>query len=82
MSAVLLLWDIDHTLTENNGVNKDTYALAFELLTGRRAVHTARTEGRTEPEIMRGMLASHGIEPVPGPRSLRSRRHRRWCSRS
>ena len=66
MGAVLLLWDIDHTLTENNGVNKETYALAFELLTGRQAVHMARTEGRTEPEIMRGMLASHGIEPVPG----------------
>jgi phosphoglycolate phosphatase len=65
MGAVLLLWDIDHTLTENNGVNKETYALAFELLTGRSAVHTARTEGRTEPEIMRGMLASHGIEPTP-----------------
>ncbi len=25
----------------------------------------ARTEGRTEPEIMQGMLASHGIEATP-----------------
>jgi len=32
---LLVLWDIDHTLTENHGVNKEIYAYAFELLTGR-----------------------------------------------
>jgi phosphoglycolate phosphatase-like HAD superfamily hydrolase len=58
----LVLWDIDHTLIENNGVNKEVYAEAFELLTGRRAEHRAETDGRTEPEIMRNMLAVHGIE--------------------
>jgi phosphoglycolate phosphatase-like HAD superfamily hydrolase len=63
MSATLVLWDIDHTLIENHGVNKEIYACAFELLTGRRAEHPARTEGRTEPEIMRNMLRMHGIEP-------------------
>lgn len=65
MCALLLLWDIDHTLTENHGVNKEIYALAFELLTGRRAEHPAQTDGRTEPEIMRNMLTEHGIEVVP-----------------
>ena len=65
MCALLVLWDIDHTLIENHGVNKETYALAFELLTGRHAEHRARTEGRTEPEIMRNMLLEHGIEPTP-----------------
>ena len=65
MCALLVLWDIDHTLTENHGVNKEIYALAFELLTGRRAEHAARTDGRTEPEIMRNMLAEHRIEAVP-----------------
>ncbi len=65
MCALLVLWDIDHTLTENNGVNKEIYALAFQLLTGRRAEHPARTDGRTEPEIMRNMLTAHGIEAVP-----------------
>jgi phosphoglycolate phosphatase len=62
--TLLVLWDVDHTLIENNGVNKETYALAFELLTGRKAGHPARTDGRTEPEIMRDMLARHGIEPT------------------
>lgn len=63
MSMILVLWDIDHTLIENHGVNKEIYACAFELLTGRSAEHPARTEGRTEPEIMRNMLTAHGIEP-------------------
>jgi phosphoglycolate phosphatase-like HAD superfamily hydrolase len=59
-----VLWDIDHTLIENQGVNKEIYAYTFELLTGRRAEHPARTEGRTEPEIMRNMLQVHGIGPA------------------
>jgi phosphoglycolate phosphatase len=64
VSAILVLWDIDHTLIENHGVNKETYALAFTLLTGRDAEHRARTDGRTEPEIMRDMLMLHGIAPT------------------
>jgi phosphoglycolate phosphatase len=64
MSTILVLWDIDHTLIENHGVNKKTYACAFKLLTGRRAEHPALTEGRTEPAIMRKMLLRHGIEPT------------------
>ncbi|MBO0801724.1 MAG: HAD hydrolase-like protein [Nocardiopsaceae bacterium] len=64
MHALLVLWDIDHTLIENNGVNKEIYATAFELLTGRSAEHRAQTDGRTEPEIMRNMLTAHGIEPT------------------
>lgn len=60
----MLLWDIDHTLTENHGVNKETYGKAFELLTGLRADHRARTNGRLEPEVMRDMLALHGIAPT------------------
>ena len=59
---VLVLWDVDHTLIENNGVNKQTYARAFEMLTGRPAEYPAETEGRTDPEIMRKMLANHGID--------------------
>jgi phosphoglycolate phosphatase len=63
MNPLLVLWDIDHTLIENHGVNKETYALAFEMLTGQRPEHSALTEGRTEPEVMRNMLLAHGIEP-------------------
>jgi hypothetical protein len=52
------------SLIENRGVNKETYASAFETLTGRPAEHRARAGGRTEPEIMRDMLLQHGIEPT------------------
>lgn len=68
MRALLVLWDIDHTLAENHGINKEIYALAFELLTGRHAEQPAQTDGRTEPEIMLNMLAAHGIEASPGGR--------------
>ena len=63
--TLLVLWDIDHTLTENHGVNKEIYAYAFELLTGRRAEHEAQTDGRTEPEIILNMLLAHGLKPTP-----------------
>jgi phosphoglycolate phosphatase-like HAD superfamily hydrolase len=62
--TLLVLWDVDHTLIENHGVNKETYAQAFQLLVGRPAEHPAQTEGRTEPEIMRNMLLRHGLEPT------------------
>jgi phosphoglycolate phosphatase len=64
MGMLLVLWDVDHTLIENHGVNKEIYACAFEILTGQRPEHPANTDGRTEPEIMRNMLTMHGIEPA------------------
>lgn len=59
--AVLVLWDVDHTLIENAGVSKENYEKAFEMLTGRRPEHPVETDGRTDPEIIRNMLESHGI---------------------
>jgi phosphoglycolate phosphatase-like HAD superfamily hydrolase len=58
---VLVLWDVDHTLIENSGVSKQTYLAAFEVLTGRPAEYEPDTEGRTDPEIMRNMLADHDL---------------------
>jgi hypothetical protein len=75
MIALLLLWDVDHTLIENHGVNKETYAAAFELITGKPPEHRARTAGRTEPEVMRDMLALHGGR-YQGRRPRGSRGHR------
>lgn len=61
---VLVLWDVDHTLIENGGVSSTTYAGAFEILTGRPAEHSARTGGRTDPEILGDLLADHGVDPA------------------
>lgn len=59
----LLLWDIDYTLIANEGMSKEIYAAAFRRLTGREPKHLARTAGRTDPQIMAGMLLDHGLEP-------------------
>jgi phosphoglycolate phosphatase len=61
----LVLWDVDHTLIENAGVSKEIYAAAFAILTGRRVSHPARTDGRTDPDIMAELLQSHGEPPCP-----------------
>ena len=63
----LILWDIDHTLIENAGVSKEIYSTAFELLTGQKAVHRARTNGRTDQEIMARMLLDHGAASADWP---------------
>lgn len=63
--ARLVLWDVDHTLIENAGVSKEIYASAFAILTGRRARWLARTEGRTDPDIMADLLRSHDAPSVP-----------------
>jgi len=63
---VFVLWDVDHTLIENGGVSKENYQKAFEVLTGRRPEHPVETDGRTDPEIIRNMLVSHGITPDDG----------------
>lgn len=59
---VLVLWDVDHTLIENSGVSKETYAGAFELLTGVPAEQRAKTGGRTDPEILGDLLDDHGYD--------------------
>ena len=63
--TLFVLWDINHTLVEDNGVAKEIYAHAFELLTGRRADHPAPMHVRSEPEMMLNMLLLHGIKPSP-----------------
>lgn len=61
---LLVLWDVDHTLIENGGVSKETYAAAFELLTGRSVRVSPETDGRTDPVIMRDFLRANGVEPT------------------
>jgi len=58
----LILWDVDHTLIENGGVSKATYARAFEVLTDRPPVVRPMTDGRTDFQIMRELLAANNIE--------------------
>jgi len=59
----VVLWDIDHTLIENNGVSKEIYAAAFTALADKEPQHKARTEGRTDRLIMRDLFLDHDLEP-------------------
>ncbi|MGW1074982.1 HAD family hydrolase [Streptomyces sp. NPDC002537] len=56
----LVYWDIDHTLIENSGVSKETYAAAYEALTHEAPRAAAVTAGRTDRSIMRAMFDAHG----------------------
>jgi phosphoglycolate phosphatase len=62
LPETLILWDIDHTLIENGGVSKATYALAFELLTGNAPSVQPSTDGRTDFEIMRELLSANSVD--------------------
>jgi phosphoglycolate phosphatase len=62
-AQVLVLWDIDHTLIENDGVSKATYALAAELLIGYPTATPPVTEGRTDAAIMAELLSGNGCDP-------------------
>lgn len=60
--ALIVLWDIDHTLIDNAGVSKEIYAAAFETVTGRAPAEAAVTEGRTDRLIIREMLRRNGVD--------------------
>lgn len=60
--TALVLWDIDHTLIENGGVSKETYALAFEMLVGTAPTVRPQTDGRTDQSIMADLFAANGVE--------------------
>lgn len=62
LPETLVLWDIDHTLIENGGISKETYALAFELLTGVVPSIRPITDGRTDFQIMHDLLSANSID--------------------
>lgn len=65
LPEMLVLWDIDHTLIENGGVSKATYASAFELLTGIAPQVRPTTHGRTDFLILRELFSANGVDAAP-----------------
>lgn len=61
-SALLVLWDIDHTLIETRGVGGKVYAEAFAKVTGHPLEKMPELAGRTEPVIFREALKANGVE--------------------
>jgi phosphoglycolate phosphatase len=72
LPSTLVLWDVDHTLIENGGVSKATYATAHELLTGHFPMRRPVTDGRTDFQIMHELLSvnSDGTPPNFGNEQL------------
>lgn len=68
---ILLLWDVDHTLIENSGVSKETYALAYRKLTGSDPATRPGTDGRTDREIMRNLFNANDAD-APSDSSIQS----------
>lgn len=66
MTAVLVLWDVDHTLIETRGVGGEVYAEAFAEVTGRTLSVMPELAGRTEPVIFRDALKANGIDDTGG----------------
>jgi phosphoglycolate phosphatase-like HAD superfamily hydrolase len=62
LPETLILWDVDNTLIDNGGVSKETYALAFELLTGQTPLVRPATDGRTDFQIMRELLSANSVD--------------------
>jgi phosphoglycolate phosphatase-like HAD superfamily hydrolase len=59
---VLVLWDVDHTLVDSGGVSHETYALAFQLLFGRRPEHMPWIEGHTDVEVLNRLLLANDAD--------------------
>lgn len=62
--AVLVLWDIDHTLLAAQGVGQAVYRRAFLDATGRQLRRLPSFAGRTELAIMREVLVRNDVEPT------------------
>lgn len=61
-SAVLLLWDIDHTLVSIVQVSQDIYAAAFASVTGQPLRALPDMTGRTEEAILKATLELNGVD--------------------
>jgi phosphoglycolate phosphatase-like HAD superfamily hydrolase len=62
--ARLILWDIDHTLSETRGTGSQLARAAFHEITGIWPDRMADATGKTEPIILAETLRAHGIEPT------------------
>lgn len=62
--VLLMLWDIDHTLIDVQGVSQEAYEVAFMAVFGRPLEHIAEMTGRTERAIAADTLRLNGIDPA------------------
>ena len=61
MDGVLVLWDVDHTLVDVDGLGREAYDLAFTRRFGVAPAHQPPMAGRTDRAIAGDMLRLHGL---------------------
>jgi phosphoglycolate phosphatase len=64
---LLVLWDVDYTLVDSDGVGRELYRIAFEEMFGRPMPEPASMAGRTDRAIAAEVLALAGV-PEPEQR--------------
>jgi phosphoglycolate phosphatase-like HAD superfamily hydrolase len=65
VTDLLVLWDVDHTLTDSDGVGRHLYQVAFTEMYGGKLPKPASMAGRTDRAIVLEVLTLAG---VPEPR--------------
>jgi len=65
MDGVLVLWDVDHTLVDVDGLGREAYDLAFLRRFGVPVRHQPPMAGRTDRAIAIDMLRFNGVEVTP-----------------
>ncbi|GAA2370025.1 HAD family hydrolase [Dactylosporangium salmoneum] len=66
MDGVLVLWDVDHTLVDVDGLGREAYDLAFLRRFGRPVEHQPPMAGRTDRAIAADMLRRNGVAVTEG----------------
>ena len=61
VDGLLVLWDVDHTLVDVDGVGREAFDLAFLRLFGRPVVHQPPMSGRTDRAIALDMLRFNDV---------------------
>ncbi|GAA1946346.1 HAD family hydrolase [Kitasatospora viridis] len=64
--ALLVLWDIDHTLIDGGGVARRAVEAAFRRATGIPLSWELTYQGRTEIAATTELLRAHDLEPADG----------------
>jgi phosphoglycolate phosphatase len=66
VDGVLVLWDVDHTLVDVDGLGREAYDLAFLRRFGTPVVHQPPMAGRTDRAIATDMLRLNGVPVTDG----------------
>ncbi|GAA3289059.1 haloacid dehalogenase-like hydrolase [Dactylosporangium vinaceum] len=61
MDGILVLWDVDHTLVDVDGLGREAYDLAFLRRFGTAVTHQPPMAGRTDRAIAIDMLRCNGV---------------------